>query len=160
MPVVIVAAARGADRSCATATLMYASLAPPMVVVALHPGGRTTALVEATGELSVSLLGEGQMEVAVKAGHGARTSDKLAELELPAEPSTRGFLVPGIAGSLAILWGRVDRLVPVGDHVLVVATIEEHADHGSEAAPLLRYRRRYAAIGAALGDAGTDRYPI
>ena len=44
-PVVIIGAAHGDERSCATATTMYVSHVPPMLAIAEHPGSRTTRLI-------------------------------------------------------------------------------------------------------------------
>jgi flavin reductase (DIM6/NTAB) family NADH-FMN oxidoreductase RutF len=163
MPVVLVAAAHDGARSCATATVMYVSLSPVMVALALHPGSRTTALVRASGELSISLLAEGQLDTAIAAGHGATSGDKLTELGLETVRPPDGFGVPGIAGSLSILWCRVGEVLPVGDHVIVLATVEHDVKApppAGDAAPLIRYERRYAALGAPILDEPTDRYPV
>lgn len=163
MPVVIVTGAHDGARSCATATLMYVALSPVMVALALHPGSRTTALVRASGELSVSILAAGQVETAIAAGRGSSGPDKLAELGLEIVPPPGGFGVPGIAGSLAVLWARVREVLPTGDHVLVVATVEHDSQEdgpAGEEPPLVRYQRRYAPLGAPLIQQPTDRYPV
>lgn len=173
MPVVVVAAAHDGARSCATATVMYVSLSPVMVAVAMHAGSRTTALVQASGELSVSILASDQLETAVAAGRGATGPDKLAELGLEVVPPPAGFAAPGLAGALSILWCRVNELRPTGDHLVVLATVEAaepalgrtgprtgSAPPGADATPLIRYERRYAALGAPILDDATDRYPV
>lgn len=163
MPVVVVTGAHDGARSCATATLMYVSLSPVMVALALHPGSRTTALVRASGECSVSILAAGQVETAIAAGRGSAGPDKLAELGLDPVPPPGTFEVPGIAGALAVLWARVREVVPTGDHVLVVATVEQDIQAemaAGDASPLVRYQRRYLSLGAPLIHQPTDRYPV
>ncbi|HEY2916269.1 MAG TPA: flavin reductase family protein [Candidatus Limnocylindrales bacterium] len=159
MPVVIVGAAHDGQRSCATATVMYVSLDPPMVAVALHPGSRTTALIQASGALSVSLLGEDQVDLAVAAGTGARSGDKFAELGIPVVEAANGHPAPGVAGSLAILWCRVTASQPSGDHVLILATVEAHRDDAAAGSPLVRYQRRYGPL-SAPSDPPPDNYPL
>lgn len=159
MPVVIVGAADGDRRSCATATVMYTSLVPPLVAIALHPGSKTLALVRATGELSISILGADQTEVAVRAGRSAPGLDKFASTDIEALAPPGGFGAPGVAGSVAVLWCRVTQLVETGDHVLVIARVDAHVRPGSTAAPLLRSSRRYAALGDRLSDAD-EKYPL
>src|SRR2546428_10569741 len=91
-PVVIVGAAHGEERSCATATTMYVSHVPPMLAIAEHPGSRTTRLIQESGEFSVSILHDAQQELAVQAGHSAPGPDKVAALGSPVatQPLTKG----------------------------------------------------------------------
>lgn len=159
MPVVVVGAADGQKRSCATATVMYTSLVPPQVAIALHPGSKTLAILRATGEFSVSILGTDQVEVAAQAGRSAPGRDKFAATGIPALAPPAGFGAPGVAGSVAVLWCRVTREVETGDHVLVIASVDAHASPGSSAGPLLRTSRRYASLGGWLSDA-EEKYPL
>ena len=160
MPVVVVGAAEGGERSCATGTVMYTSLVPPEVAIALHPGSRTCGLVRAAGEFSISILGEDQRDVADRAGRSAPGPDKLAATGIEPVEAPSGFAAPGVAGSIAVLWCRVTREVETGDHVLVIGRVEEHRSLGSTAVPLLRTARRYAALGGWRSDATDDRYPL
>ena len=61
-PVVIIAAAANGERSCATGTAMYVSFVPPLFAIAVHPGSHTAKLIEASGEFSISLLSEDEVE--------------------------------------------------------------------------------------------------
>jgi flavin reductase (DIM6/NTAB) family NADH-FMN oxidoreductase RutF len=160
MPVVVVAAAKGPVRSCATATVMYTSLVPPEVAVALHPGSRTSGLIRETGELSVSILSADQLEIAARAGRSAAGEDKLAATGIPAAEAPAGFGAPGVAGSIAILWCRVIQEIETGDHVLIVARVDAHATHGPPGSQLLRAERRYVALGEWLSDESPEKYPL
>jgi flavin reductase (DIM6/NTAB) family NADH-FMN oxidoreductase RutF len=160
MPVVIVGAADGARRSCATATVMYVSLAPPQIAVALHPGSRTTVLVRATGELSISMLATDQLDVAVRAGRSGRESDKFAAAAIPVQEPPAGFAAPAVAGSLTILWCRVTHEIETGDHVLVIARVEDHLSGATPGGQLLRADRRYAALGDWLSGVAPENYPV
>ena len=60
----IIGAAHGGERSCATGTTMYVSHAPPMLAIAVHPGSRTTRFIPGSGEFSVSLLHDSQQALA------------------------------------------------------------------------------------------------
>jgi flavin reductase (DIM6/NTAB) family NADH-FMN oxidoreductase RutF len=160
MPVVVIASADGPERSCATATVMYTSLVPPTIAVALHPGSRTAALVRRTGELSVSILAGDQLEVAVRAGRSAPGPDKLVGTGIPAVEPPEGFVSPGVAGSIAILWARVVQEIDTGDHRLVVAEVVEHRALAPSGSQLLRVDRRYAALGGWLSDTAPDGYPV
>jgi flavin reductase (DIM6/NTAB) family NADH-FMN oxidoreductase RutF len=166
MPVAIIAAASEGERSCATGTVTYVSLAPVQVAIAMHPGSRTCRLARASRSYSISILAAEQLDIAMQAGRGGRTTDKLAELGLPAlePPPERDFDAPGIDGSLAVLWCRIlDELV-TGDHVLLIGSVEGHVRPGgggiSMPKPLVRYDHRYIALDPSEGEAATDSYPI
>ena len=94
-PVAIIGAAHGGERSCATGTVMYVSHVPPMVAIAEHPGSRTTRLIQASREFSVSLLHDSQQELAVAAGKSGEGPDKFAALKIPVVEQS-GFASPGL----------------------------------------------------------------
>ena len=50
MPVVLVGAGRGPERSCATGTAMYVSLDPALVAIAEHPKSHTAQLIMRSGQ--------------------------------------------------------------------------------------------------------------
>jgi 3-hydroxy-9,10-secoandrosta-1,3,5(10)-triene-9,17-dione monooxygenase reductase component len=177
MPVAIIGAAGRAEsaesgeRSCATGTLMYVSLAPPQVAIAMHPGSRTSRLARSSGSFSVSLLGADQLDLAIAAGHGARTADKFLELGIPTidPPTPSRPSVPGIQGSIAVLWCRVVDEIETGDHVVLIGSVEQHIGDASsgltagdrgDRQPLVRYQRRYLGLEPAAGIPATDGYPV
>ena len=125
-PVVIIGSAAGAERSCATGTAMYVSLAPALIAVAEGPGTRTTRLIRASAELSVSLLRRSQQDIAVAAGRSPAGDDKFAALRIATVPAPAGFIAPGVAGSLAVLWCKVREEHVTGDHVLFIAEVMAH----------------------------------
>jgi flavin reductase (DIM6/NTAB) family NADH-FMN oxidoreductase RutF len=159
MPVVVVGAARGNERSCATATVMYVSLDPPEVAIALHPGSRTGRLLRETGEFSVSILSDGQVDVATRAGRSATGPDKFLAADIALVDPPAGFSSPGVAGSVAVLWCRVTKTLETGDHVLMIGSVAHHVTLDPAGRPLLRDARRYAALGAWLSDVAAE-YPI
>jgi flavin reductase (DIM6/NTAB) family NADH-FMN oxidoreductase RutF len=160
MPVVVLAAEHGGERSCATGTVMYVSLAPPEVAVAMHPGSRTTGLIRAARELSISILGADQAEVAVRAGRSGGGSDKFATAGIEVVEPPTGFTAPGVSGSIEVLWGRVTAELETGDHVVIMARVDHHMSLDPSRQPLLRLGRRYVATGEPVTEAGTDRYPL
>jgi 3-hydroxy-9,10-secoandrosta-1,3,5(10)-triene-9,17-dione monooxygenase reductase component len=160
LAVVLIGAADDAARSCATGTAMYVSFSPPRIAIALHPGSRTCRLVEATGEFSASVMTVDQQDAAAAAGRSAPGDDKFAALGLDVREAPDGFAAPALAGSVAALWCRVVDRREVGDHVLFVgevAAFEAAEDDASP--PLLRHRRRYAALGAWLSGEAPEGYP-
>jgi flavin reductase (DIM6/NTAB) family NADH-FMN oxidoreductase RutF len=157
-PVVIIGAAHGGERSCSTGTVMYVSHAPAMVAIAQHPGGRTTRLIESSGEFSVSILHDAQQDLAVAAGRSAEGPDKFAALKIPAasQPFTD---TPAVDGSIAMLWCRVTHSQPTGDHILFIGELAAAVVNDRKFDALLRYRRRYLRIGHWTSDEAPEGYP-
>ncbi len=157
--VAIVGAAHGGERSCATGTTMYVSLAPAMIAIAEHTGSRTTRLIQGSGEFSVSLLHDSQQDLAVAAGKHAEGPDKLATLRIPAVEAPQGLVAPGVAGSVAILWCRVRETIATGDHLLFVGEVVADRVDEHRRDPLLRYGRRYMRIGHWTSEEAPEGYP-
>ena len=157
-PVVIIAAAADGERSCATGTAMYVSFVPPSFVIAVHPGSHTTRLIEASGEFSISLLSEGEVEAAAVAGHSSPGVDKLDALGLGVIESDKST-APAPAGAPMTVWCRVTSRQPTGDHVMFVGEVVDHRLTTHDVPPLLRHRRRYVRRGAWLTDELPSGYP-
>lgn len=159
-PVVVIAAAADGERSCATGTAMYVSHAPAQVVIALHPGSHTSKLIDRSGAFAVSVLTQGQQDVAEAAGRaGPVGQDKLTALRIPVADAPDGLAAPGIAGSLAILWCRVVQRVPSGDHVVQIGEVVAYRADATKIDALLRFRRRYFNIGHWTSDESPEGYP-
>jgi flavin reductase (DIM6/NTAB) family NADH-FMN oxidoreductase RutF len=157
-PVAIIGAAHEGERSCATGTLMYVSHVPPMVAIAEHPGSRTTRLIQASREFSVSLLHDSQQELAVAAGHSAEGPDKFAALKIPVIEQP-GFATPAVEGSLAMLWCQVRDERPTGDHILFIGEVVGSVVNDRKIDALLRYRRRYMRMGHWTSEEAPEGYP-
>ena len=158
--VAIIAAADGAERSCATGTAMYVSFVPPMIAIAEHPGSRTCKLIQRTGAFSVSLLHASQQDVAERAGHSAKGADKFAALRIkPLEAPAGAGGAPGVAGSMAVLWCVVRDSRDTGDHILFTADLVAHEVDRAKVDALLRFRRRYAHIGHETSEEAPEGYP-
>ena len=158
--VAIVAAAEGAERSCATGTAMYVSFVPPMIAIAEHPGSRTCKLIQKSGAFSVSFLHTSQQDIAERAGRSAEGPDKFASLRstpLEAPPDVGG--APGVAGSMAVLWCVVRDTRESGDHVLITGEVKAHQVDETKIDALLRFRRRYAHIGHVTSEESPEGYP-
>jgi flavin reductase (DIM6/NTAB) family NADH-FMN oxidoreductase RutF len=157
-PVAIVGAAEGEQRSCATGTLMYVSHTPPLVATILHPGSRTARLAQSAGEFSISILREGQQDLAMRAGDPAPGPDKFAALGIPVV--TRGTSrAPAVDGSIAQLWCGLLAAHATGDHLLLIGEVTDFAVDEGEAGPLLRFRRRYLRAGAFTSAESPEGYP-
>ncbi len=157
--VAIVGAAHGDERSCGTGTTMYVSLSPAMIAIAEHTGSRTTRLIQASGEFSVSLLHDSQQDLAAAAGKSADGPDKFATLRIRTVEAPAGMRAPGVEGAVAILWCRVANTVETGDHLLFVGRVEEFRVDDRRWDPLLRYGRRYHRLGHWTSDESPEGYP-
>jgi flavin reductase (DIM6/NTAB) family NADH-FMN oxidoreductase RutF len=159
-PVVVIGAADGAERSCATGTAMYVSHAPAQVAIALHPGSHTAKLIDRSGAFSISILTEKQQDIAEAAGRsGPSGQDKLTALGIPVADPPSGAAAPAVEGSLAILWCRVVHRVPSGDHIVHIGDVVAHRADPTKADALLRFRRRYFDIGGSRSDESPEGYP-
>jgi 3-hydroxy-9,10-secoandrosta-1,3,5(10)-triene-9,17-dione monooxygenase reductase component len=158
LAVVIVAAAAGGARSCSTGTACYASLDPPLVVTPLAVASRTCELLRESGEFSLSVLAAGQAELAVRAA-GPSAADKFAEQRIPLLESPPGRRSPGVAGSLTAIWCDLESSAEVGRYLLCVGRVREVAT-GASSRPLLRFRRRYHALGRQATVLEEAPYPL
>jgi flavin reductase (DIM6/NTAB) family NADH-FMN oxidoreductase RutF len=158
-PVVIVGAAHGGERSCATSTTMYVSHVPPLVAIAEHPGSRTHRLIEAARAFSVSILHAAQQDLAMAAGRSSAAPDKFAALRIATLDAPREGLPPGVAGSVAVLWCEVRESRATGDHTLFVGEVVAHEVDETKVDALLRFRRRYLNIGHWTSDVAPEGYP-
>ncbi len=157
-PVVIVGAAHGDERSCATGTVMYVSHAPPMLAIAEHPGSRTARLIQSSGEFSVSILHDAQQDIAVTAGHSAEGPDKFATLGIPVSVLPESA-TPAVDGSIAMIWCKVRQRHETGDHVLFVGEVFASVVNERKIDALLRYRRRYLRMGHWTSEEAPEGYP-
>jgi flavin reductase (DIM6/NTAB) family NADH-FMN oxidoreductase RutF len=157
-PVVIIAAAANGERSCATGTAMYVSFVPPAFAISVHPGSHTAKLIEASGEFSISLLSEGEVEAAAVAGHSSGTEDKLDATGLGVIESEKSG-APALQAAAMTAWCRVTHRQPTGDHVLFIGEVVDHRLAIDDHPPLLRHRRRYVRRGTWLTDELPGGYP-
>jgi flavin reductase (DIM6/NTAB) family NADH-FMN oxidoreductase RutF len=142
------------DVGATVSAFIPVSFDPPLVAVSLLAGsypaellGRKPVPVDLTQEIptarfAVTLLSSDQKLLAGQFSAEGRPS---ARLILDAAPHVRGAasgaLVP--SGGLAALECSVARRVPAGDHLLVIAAVEEVAYVAEAGEPLIRFRGRY-----------------
>lgn len=160
IPVVIIAAADGPATACATGTVMYVSLSPAIVTVALRPGSRTARMVVRTGWFSLSVLAASQDGLAQRAGRPGSGADKMAEVGLTPEPAPEGDGPPGVAGAAAVLWCAVRDVVTAGDHLVIFGEVRSCRGAVAGAPVLLRHQRRYLASGEPVSDYAPEGYPV
>lgn len=154
LPVAVVAAEADGARSCSTGTLTYVSYAPALVATPLARTSRTLALLRARGAFSISVLADDQAELAVRASSPS-DGDKLAEQSIPV---LEDHLAPAVAGAALVLWCTLESTNEVAGHVLCVGRVDR--SHRGQRGPLLRFDRRYHALGHVVAVAEEADYPL
>ena len=154
IPVAVVAACSGARRSCSTGTLTYVSYAPPLVATPLAETSRTLALLRERRSFSVSLLADDQAELAVRAARPSE-GDKFAEQSIPV---LEDELAPAVAGAALVLWCTLASTTGAAGYVLCVGEVER--SRRGQRGPLLRFDRRFRALGPGIAVAEEERYPL
>ena len=135
---VITTFADGAPHGMTVNSLTSVSLAPPLLLVCLNNGARSTEAVAAAGRFVVNVLSRRQQAVALRfAEQGA---DHFAGLELEYGDHS----VPVVPNALAHLECDVDRLVEAGDHVIVLGAVLEVC--AREGDPLGFYGGRFSDV--------------
>jgi flavin reductase (DIM6/NTAB) family NADH-FMN oxidoreductase RutF len=143
--VTVVTAAHGGRRAGMTVSAFFsASLEPPAVVVSLHAGVETLALLRESGTFAVSVLAEGQDAASGRfAGYGLPPGADRFEGS-PVSPRTTG--APVLDDAIAWIDCRVAALHPAGTHVLVVGEVVAAGSPGEGARPLVYYDRAYRRL--------------
>ncbi|MFC8915861.1 flavin reductase family protein [Streptomyces sp. NPDC057116] len=134
---------RGEDVGMTATSFLSVSLDPPLVLVSLREGSRMDDLLAEQPLWGVSILAEGQRQVAGRFAMKGRVSDRLLFADLPTtRGGTSGALL--VDGALATLECRTEQRVAAGDHTLVVARVLSVAfPHADAAGPLTYFRGNY-----------------
>jgi flavin reductase (DIM6/NTAB) family NADH-FMN oxidoreductase RutF len=157
MPVVIVAAADAAGLACATATVGYVSIDPSQLAVPLIRDSRTARAVRASGRLSISILTDGQAELAERAGRSSRAADKFADVGIDTIPAPPGWDVPAVEGAAA-LWCETVSGATAGDHE--VFTVRVAVTLPGSGRPLVRHQRGYFGLDVVRLGGNGEEYPL
>jgi 3-hydroxy-9,10-secoandrosta-1,3,5(10)-triene-9,17-dione monooxygenase reductase component len=112
------------------------SLDPMLVLVCLDLGSRTLAAVRDQRRLGVNVLAADQREIAVKFAGKASHEEKFEDVEWREEAG-----VPVLDGAVAWVAGRVQQLVPGGDHAIAITSVEAFGAPGGD--PLLFHSGAY-----------------
>jgi flavin reductase (DIM6/NTAB) family NADH-FMN oxidoreductase RutF len=148
--VTLVTVADGRDDIGATvSSFSPVSAEPPLVLVSLMSGSYPAELFSRPDEpvtrFAVTLLAAGQRMLA---GRFAASGRPAARLMLDDVPHRRGpgsgALIP--EGGLAALECAAERLVTVGDHILVIAYVTGVVYVADSGQPLIRFRGRYVLV--------------
>jgi flavin reductase (DIM6/NTAB) family NADH-FMN oxidoreductase RutF len=115
------------------------SLEPLLLLVCFDNGARTLPVVEESERFGVNVLAEGQDELA------RRFASKLGEREkFEGVPHSLHDGIPVLAGALAWVGCRLERLVPAGDHTIGIGAVTAAEAGGGE--PLVWFRGSYGGF--------------
>ncbi len=119
LPVVIVTARKGESMNGMTAAwISQVSAKPPVIMVAIRLERYTWELMKDTEYFGISVLGEGQEDIAEFFGTvSGWDKDKFKEMEMEPFYSEEG--IPLIPGSLAAFVCRKREVVEIGDHLAI-----------------------------------------
>jgi flavin reductase (DIM6/NTAB) family NADH-FMN oxidoreductase RutF len=113
------------------------SLEPLLVLVSLGTGSRTLHATRASGRFAVNFLARGQTQIALD------FSQPWAPFPVGhVEQDREGFL--SVAGAVAVLRCRVERIEEAGDHALVLGEVASITHGGGE--PLVFHRGRFGGF--------------
>ncbi|CAL9499650.1 NADH-dependent flavin reductase [Streptomyces sp. enrichment culture] len=136
----------GEDVGMTATAFMSVSLDPPLVLVSLREGSRMDELLEEQPLWAVSVLAEGQRQIAGRFAMRGRISDRLLFQDIPYERGEHTD-APLVGGALATLECRTEQRVPAGDHTLVIGRVLSAALPASDGGPLTYFRGRYRHLG-------------
>lgn len=124
-PVVLVTCCDSAGKPNALTVIWLSPLSrdPPLVGMSIGLTRLSHALIKATGEFVINIVGQSFLTaVRVCGNHSGSDGDKIALASLQLAPA-RCVRPPVILGALARLECRVVNEVPVGDHTLFVGNV-------------------------------------
>lgn len=96
---------------------------PPMLSISVRPERYSYHIIEQSGEFVVNLTTEALVRAADFCGvRSGRDIDKFREMHLTAQPS-REISAPGIAESPVNIECRVQQILPLGSHNMILANV-------------------------------------
>lgn len=118
--------ADGTPHGMTVNSLTSVSLDPPLLLVCLTTGARTTAAVTGAGRFAVSILSARQEQLALR--FARRGEDHFAGLAI-----ARGqHRVPVVPDAYAHLECEVERQFAAGDHMVVIGRVREVCERDGE----------------------------
>ncbi|MDP2729491.1 MAG: flavin reductase family protein [Dehalococcoidales bacterium] len=146
--VVILSAGDGNSQGAMTATAMYVSQVPPLVVVSLSKTFATYQLIEKSKEFAVNVIADNQLDLAKKFGsvHGYEV-DKFKEFGIATEPASK-VSAPLVSGCFASIECRVKSSLwdVEGNHAIYIGEVVGFKLN-EELQPLVWLDNRYFKVG-------------
>ncbi|MEL7155787.1 MAG: flavin reductase family protein [Actinomycetota bacterium] len=141
---VTVVTASGADRPIGVAIGSFASISldPPLVGFFLGTGSGSWPPMEAAGHFCVNVLRSDQQELC--GVMASKSDDKFAGVEIVDAPWSGAPVLPGVQ---AMIDCRIDQVIELGDHNLVVGRVM-HLEVGADgdSRPMVFFQGKYGTF--------------
>lgn len=124
-----------------TSAVASVSLDPPLLLVCFDNGSRTLEAVRGAGRFSVSVLREGQEQLALLFASKATMAEKFAAAGHRLEAG-----LPVLDDALAWITCDVRALLPGGDHTIGVGAVTATGTDPDGGRPLLHHRGAFAGL--------------
>jgi flavin reductase (NADH) len=138
--VAIVTTLRPDDSPCGLTTTAVSSVSahPPTVLVCVDLGSRTLAALRARRRFVINFMGEGRSQLCLL--FASKQSNKFADVSW--RPTASGLPV---LHEDALAWAECETVhdLEIGDHVLLVARVEDGGVAPELESPLMYYRRSW-----------------
>lgn len=134
---VVTAQADGRPHGTTVSSFSSLSLDPPLVLISLDRGSDLLTVIRTSGRFGVNVLSFGQQDVA--SAFARKGGDKFAGIAWHMDHQ-----LPRLCGSGGWIACRTDRLVPAGDHVIVIGLVQDADTHSFD--PLLYRQRSFGAV--------------
>jgi len=135
------------ERQAITASAMFISENPPLLVVSIHKDTTTHELIEESGHFVLNIASTGQMKLAKKLGH-EKVADKFKEFGIETEKAAT-VDAPIIKGSFASVECKVITSLSVSHFTLYVAEVIDFVINEG-LSPMVWDMDRYYALGLEL----------
>jgi len=144
-PVILLSAGTAEKQDAMTATAMFVSEEPPLVVVSVGKKSFSHELIENTGEFVLNVAATDQVKLAKLLGatHGGDL-DKFKEFQIGVEEA-ESVVSPLIKGSFSHLECKVITSYPLGHYVLYLASVSAYKVN-EKTVPLVWYAQRYFSL--------------
>jgi flavin reductase (DIM6/NTAB) family NADH-FMN oxidoreductase RutF len=124
-----------------TSAVTSVSLDPALLLVCLDNASRTLPELQAAGRFSVSVLREGQDDLALRLASKADMAEKWLGVDHHDEDG-----VPVLSGALAWIACDVHDVVPAGDHAIVIGAVSACGLDAGGGRPLVHHRGEFAGL--------------
>ena len=141
-PVILLSTGTADEQDAMTATAMFVSEEPPLVVVSVGKTSFSNQLIERTGEFVINVAATDQVKLAKLLGvtHGGEL-DKIKEFKIGVQKAA-SVASPLIKGSFSHLECKVITSYPLGHYVLYLASVSAFKVNEKKV-PLVWYAQRY-----------------
>jgi flavin reductase ActVB len=128
----------GTPRGLTTTAVCSVSANPPTIAVCVDLRSRTLVALRSRRAFVVNFMGEGRSELCLL--FASKADDKFADVAW----QTTGAGLPVLHDDV-LAWAECSTVqeLEVGDHVLLVAQVDEGGVHPEHASPLMYYRRSW-----------------